>query len=68
MKSNKQNLWHMHKTFINAHAGVSSGVIGLQFGLRLHLHPYFVYASTKGPHKSGHMRRLIRAISAPQCD
>ena len=28
------------------------------FGLSLHLHPYFVYASSKGSDKSGHLCRL----------
>ena len=25
------------------------------FGLNLHLHPYFVYASSEGPGKTGHL-------------
>ena len=35
-----------------------TGAIGLYFGLRLHLHPYFVYASSEGSDESAHMRRL----------
>ena len=32
----------------NANADVSSGARDLDFGLNFHLHPYFVYASSKG--------------------
>ena len=32
---------------INAHADVSNGERGLDFGLSLHLHPFFVYVSSK---------------------
>ena len=29
----------------NVNADIYSGVMGLRFGLKLHLHPYFVYTS-----------------------
>ena len=32
---------------INPHADVSSRARGLKFGLSLHLHPYFEYASSE---------------------
>ena len=35
-----------------------SEVRDLYFGLSLHLHPYFVYASSQVSGKSAHMRRL----------
>ena len=41
---------------------------GLNFGLRLHVLPYFVYASSKGSGKIVHMCRLVWAFSAHQCD
>ena len=37
---------------INAHADISSNVRGLDFGLSLHLHPCFMYASSKGSGES----------------
>ena len=43
---------------INAHYVVSSNARGLNFGPRLHLHPYFVYASSEGSGESAHMHRL----------
>ena len=43
---------HIRPT-INAHASISSGDRGLNFGLGLHLHPYFVHASREGSGKSG---------------
>ena len=36
---------------LNAHAVVSSGARGLNFGLSIHPHPYFVYASNEGSGK-----------------
>ena len=36
--------------------------------LSLHLHPCFVYASSKGSGKSVHLHRLIWAFVALQCD
>ena len=38
-----------------AHTDVSSKIKGLQFGLSLHLHPYFVYGSSEGSDESAHM-------------
>ena len=43
---------------INAHADATREARGLKFGLSLHLHPYFVYASTEGSGESVHMHRL----------
>ena len=40
---------------INLHAGVSSAAGGRIFGMRLHLHPYFVYASMEGFGKHMHI-------------
>ena len=37
---------------INADTDISSKVRGLNFGLSLHLHPYFLNASSKGSGKS----------------
>ena len=51
-------LAHMRKyaqmPLINVHADVSSEAGGLNFGLRLHLHPYFVNASSEGSYESAH--------------
>ena len=46
---------------IKAHAEVSSEARGLNFCLSLHLHPYFMYASSEGSGGSAHM--LPDAIS-----
>ena len=43
---------------INAHADLSIGTRGLSVCLSLHLHPYFVYASSAGSSESADMRRL----------
>ena len=43
---------------INVNAELSSEVRCLNFGLILHLHPYFVYASSDDSGASVHMRRL----------
>ena len=43
MMKNKQ-----FDSLINIYADVSSDANGLNFGLSIHLHPYFVYASNKG--------------------
>ena len=40
----------------------------LNFRLNLHLHPYFVYSSSKGSGESAHLPRLTRAFVARQCD
>ena len=42
---------YAQKPTLNAYADVSSGP---NFGLSLHLHPYFVYASSEGAGKSAH--------------
>ena len=57
---------YVQMPLINAHAVVSSGARGLNFGLSLHLHPYFVYASSKGSGKSAHKGRLTEAFAARQ--
>ena len=36
----------------------------LNFGLRLHLHPYSLYAISEGSGESAHMRRLVRALTS----
>ena len=52
-------IWYLSLTpVINTHAGVSNGARSLQFGLSLHLHPFFVYASSEDSGESAHMRRL----------
>ena len=40
----------------NAHTGVSSKALSLNFGLILHLPPYFVYANSEGSCESAHMQ------------
>ena len=49
---------------INAHPDVFKEARGLYFGLSLHLHPYFMYASSEGSGESAHMRRLAWAFAA----
>ena len=39
---------------LNAHAEVSSSARCLNFGLGLHLYPYFMYASSEGSGESVH--------------
>ena len=56
------------KRLINVLAYVSSGARGLNFGLSLHLHPYFVCASSKCSGKYVHLRRLAWAFIAHWCD
>ena len=46
---------------INTHADVDSEVRGLNVGLSLYLHAYFVYASSKASGGSAHMHRLALA-------
>ena len=43
---------------ITAYAALSSKVRGLNFGLCLHLHPYFMCVSSDCSGKSAHMLRL----------
>ena len=49
---------HDQMPLLNINSDVSSWVRGVNFGLRLHLHPYFVNARSKGSGKSAHLRRL----------
>ena len=49
---------YVQKLPINTHADTSSGARILNFSQSLHLHPYFVYASSKGPVKPQSMFRL----------
>ena len=44
---------------INLHAGVSSEAGVLKFGMRLHLHPYFVYAIRESFGHSAHIFRRL---------
>ena len=53
---------------LNAHADISREVSNLNFGLGLHLHPYFVYATSQGSGQSLHMCRLAWVFIARQCD
>ena len=39
---------YAQKPPFNMHADKSDGVIGLNFGLSLYLHPYFVFANIEG--------------------
>ena len=45
---------------LNAHSDVSSRARGLNFGLSLHLHPYFVYASSEDSGETGGCTGLIQ--------
>ena len=53
---------------LNTHVDVSSRAIGLNLGLRLHLHTIFVYVSSKGSDKSAHLGMLARGFVPQQCD
>ena len=46
---------------MNSHADVSSRARDRYFGLCLHLHPYFVYASGEGSDKS------VFTVALPEC-
>ena len=48
---------------LNAHADVFSGARGLNFGMSLHLNPYFGYASIEGSGEAAHLRRFACAFS-----
>ena len=50
---------HSQKSPINAHADRSSGDRAVNSDLSLHLHPFFMYGSTKGSVKSVHSHGLI---------
>ena len=47
---------------------VSSRDIGLNFSMRYQLHPYFVYASSKGAEETARMRMLVCYFAAGRCD
>ena len=48
---------------INAATDVYSVAKGLNLGLSLYLHPYFVYVSREGSGESVHMRRTQTGLS-----
>ena len=48
---------------LNAHADVSSWDRNLNIGQSLHLHPYFVFGSSKAFGHSTHLRRLAIAFT-----
>ena len=50
---------YVQMPLIKIHIGVSSGARGIFFGLSLHLHPYFVYASSKCSGEPVHMCGLV---------
>ena len=52
---------YTQKPNLIAHAHVSSarGPRKLTFGLRLHLHPYFLYVSRKGSGETAQRRMLV---------
>ena len=59
-------LLHMLKTSLYAFADVFNRARGLNFGLSLHQHPYFMYASSKG---SGFcVGSPVRAFVVLKCD
>ena len=53
---------------LNDHAEVFSGKRGLNFGLSLHLHPYFLHRSNEGYCKSEQLHRPVWAFIARQSD
>ena len=54
---------------LNSQADISRRArAALNLGLSLHLHPYFVYASSQDPGESAHLRQLAQAFVAQQCD
>ena len=53
LKKGQHTRSHMRKCLLKTdHADVSSEARGLNVGLGLHIHPYFVYASGKGSDES----------------
>ena len=46
------------QTPLNAYADVSSRARGINFGLNLQLHLYFVYTSSEGSAKLVHLHRV----------
>ena len=61
------HLSHLRKPSIKHHADISSRTRGPNFGTSLHLHPYFVYASSEGSGEYVHMRRLARTFAQSEC-
>ena len=59
MESQPQNLEFRNNPENFPPCDISSKGRGLNFGLSLHLHPYFVYASSKGSGESAYKSRLI---------
>ena len=55
---------YAQKSPLNEHADVSNMVRVLNFALRLHLHPYFMCASSEGSVETAQLRRLSRAFIA----
>ena len=49
------NITYAQKPQINAYVDISVGSKGLDLGLRFHLYPYFVFASSDGSEESAHM-------------
>ena len=56
------------KASLNAHASLSSVAKCLNVGISCFLHPYFVYASSKGSGGSAHMSRLASVFVARHCN
>ena len=59
---------HAQKPPLNAYSDVSSGTRSLNFGLGLHLHPYFMHASSEGSDETAHVRSLVRALASRRCN
>ena len=59
---------HAQKPPINTHADISRGAKGLNFGLNLHLHPFFVYVGSNGFCESVLLCRLVCVFVALHCD
>ena len=53
---------YAQKPPLDAHADIFSRTRGLNFGLSLHLHSNFVYASKEGSSESTHLRRLALSL------
>ena len=48
--------------YVHAHAEISSKARVLNFGMCIHLYPYFVFASSKGSGKSVHVHILTKFL------
>ena len=55
----EQNKKIKKKPQVNAHGGMFSGTIGLNFELSLHLHPSIVHAGNEGSNEPVRMHRLV---------